>query len=77
MSVGSGALTKSQVLKGAGNCLRGSVILSGFINSILTQGEPDVPAQDVINSMTVSLAIEQSLVSGQPQKVAYFNLRQP
>ncbi len=52
-------------------------MLSGFINSILTQGEPDAPAQDVINSMTVSLAIEQSLVSGQPQKVAYFNLRQP
>ena len=44
-------------------------MLPSFIAHILDGTPPDVTTGDVLGAMAVSLAIEQSLVSGKPERV--------
>jgi predicted dehydrogenase len=49
-------------------------MLPSFIRSILDGTKPDVTAQEVIDVMSVSLAVEKSLSSGLPERVTYLQL---
>ena len=46
-------------------------MLPSFVKSILDGNEPEVSAQEVVDVMSVSLAIEESLQSQQPVNVNY------
>ena len=46
-------------------------MLPSFVKSILDGTEPEVSAQEVVDVMSVSLAIEESLQSQQPVNVNY------
>ena len=50
-------------------------MIPSFIRQILGEGLADIEKQDVIDSMSVGLAIEKSLKSGDPQAVNYYNER--
>ena len=47
-------------------------MLSSFIDSILDVGLPAVSCQDVLDVMSISLAIEDSIREGKVQKVVYY-----
>ena len=49
-------------------------VLKSFISSILENQNPDVSAQEVIDIMAISLAIEKSLVSNKWEPVKYYKL---
>ena len=49
-------------------------MLKSFISSILENQNPDVSAQEVIDIMAISLAIEKSLVSNKWEPVKYYKL---
>ena len=49
-------------------------MLKSFINATLNQGNADVLTQDVFDIMTVSLAIEESLITQKPVSVKYLKL---
>jgi predicted dehydrogenase len=49
-------------------------MLPAFVKSILDGSPPDVTAQEVIDVMSVSLAIERSVSTGLPERVRYFPL---
>ena len=49
-------------------------MLPAFVGSILDGTKPDVTIQEVLDSMAVSLTIEASLSSGQPEPVPYAEL---
>jgi len=49
-------------------------MLPNFIEQILDKQEPEVSKQDVLDSMSVSLAIEKSLKTATPQAVNYYNI---
>jgi len=46
-----------------------------FVKHILDGSPPDVTAQEVINAMSVSLAIEKSVGSGRPENVNFLELK--
>jgi len=50
-------------------------MLPSFVRSILDGTTPDVTAQEVIDVMSVSLAVERSLTTGLPERVTYYQLR--
>jgi hypothetical protein len=50
---------------------RKDIILKSFLSSIIDDSEPLVSSFDVLNVMTVSLAIERSLKSLNWEKVSY------
>jgi predicted dehydrogenase len=49
-------------------------LLPSFVKSLLDGTPPDVTAQEVINVMSISLAIEKSVFTGLPERVGYFSL---
>jgi len=49
-------------------------MLPSFVDHILDDGLPDVTAQEVLDGMAVSLAIEKSVTSHTPELVRYFEL---
>ena len=49
-------------------------MLYQFINNILYNSGQEVSSQEVIDSMTVSLFVEKSVMSGNPERVKYINL---
>ncbi|MBA2587456.1 MAG: Gfo/Idh/MocA family oxidoreductase [Alphaproteobacteria bacterium] len=46
-------------------------MLPSFIAHVLDNGEPEVTKSNVLDAMAVSLAIQRSLASGQPEKIRY------
>jgi predicted dehydrogenase len=46
-------------------------MLTSFVRHILDGTPPDVKAREVLDAMAVSLAVEQSMRSGQPTRVRY------
>jgi predicted dehydrogenase len=51
-------------------------MLPSFVRSILDGATADVPAQQVIDVMSVSLAVEKSRVTGLPERVTYMKLEE-
>ena len=49
-------------------------MLPSFVRSILDGTTPDVTAQEVIDVMSVSLAVERSLSTGLPERVSYLQI---
>ncbi len=49
-------------------------MLPSFVRSILNGTTPDVTAQEVIDVMSISLAVERSLFTGLPERVTYLQL---
>ena len=49
-------------------------MLPTFVKSILDLSEPDVTTQEMLDTMAVSLAVEASLTSQQPETVCYATL---
>jgi predicted dehydrogenase len=49
-------------------------MLPAFVKSILDGSPPDVTVQEVLDVMSVSLAIERSVSTGLPERVRYFPL---
>lgn len=49
-------------------------VLKSFISSILENQKPDVTSQEVIDIMSISLAIERSLISKKWEPVKYYKL---
>jgi predicted dehydrogenase len=52
-------------------------MLPSFVRSILDGTTPDVTAQEVIDVMSVSLAVERSLSTGLPERVCYLQINKP
>ncbi len=52
-------------------------MIPAFVRAILDGGTPEVSRRDVVDAMSVSLAIERSLQTGQPVDIAYPVLQQP
>ena len=46
-------------------------LLYNFVDSIIGEKQPLVKAQEVLDAMSVGLAIDKSIVSGTPQKIFY------
>lgn len=49
-------------------------MLPSFVKSILDGVTPDVTAQEVIDVMSISLAIEKSLSTGLPERITYLQI---
>jgi predicted dehydrogenase len=49
-------------------------LLYDFVDSIIGKKQPLVKAQEVMDAMSVGLAIDQSIVSGTPEKIIYQKL---
>jgi len=49
-------------------------LLYDFVDSIIGKKQPLVKAQEVLDAMSVALAIDKSIISGTPQKILYQNL---
>ena len=50
-------------------------ILKSFISSIIDNTTPDVTGKEVIDVMSISLAIEKSLYSKKWEKVNYLDIK--
>jgi hypothetical protein len=49
-------------------------MLPGFIKTILDGAPPEITTQEVIDVMSISLAVERSLSTGLPERVTYLRL---
>jgi len=49
-------------------------LLYDFVDSVIGKTQPLIKAQEVVDAMSVGLAIDQSIVSGAPQKILYQKL---
>ncbi|CCQ73085.1 Gfo/Idh/MocA family protein [Magnetospira sp. QH-2] len=49
-------------------------MIASFVTSIVDGGEPDVSAQEVLDAMSVSIAIEHSVSLGKPHRIDYYDL---
>lgn len=49
-------------------------LLYNFVDSIIEEKQPLIKAQEVLDAMSVGLAIDKSIVTGTPQKIFYHKL---